>query len=138
MLDTTTELGRRAERLLREEETIWLTTVRADGQPQSVPVWFVWDGQTFLIYSRPNNQKLRNIRRQPRVGLNLNTDEYGDRVVRVEGTAEIVEGAPLATEVPAMAEKYRAGIKRIGMDLAGFANAYSVAIRVTPTRFRLA
>lgn len=138
MLDTTTELGRRAERLLREEETIWLTTVRADGQPQSVPVWFVWDGETFLIYSRPNNQKLRNIQRQPRVGLNLNTDEHGDRIVRVEGTAEVVEGAPLATEVPAMVEKYRAGIARIGMEPAGFANAYSVAIRVTPTRFRLA
>ena len=37
MLDTTTEAGRRAERRLREEEEVaWLTTVRADGQPQSI------------------------------------------------------------------------------------------------------
>ena len=40
MLDTTTESGARAERRLRDEEIVWLTTVRRDGQPQSVPVWF--------------------------------------------------------------------------------------------------
>ena len=37
MLDTTTEA--RADRRLREEEVAWLTTVRPDGQPQSVPIW---------------------------------------------------------------------------------------------------
>ena len=41
MLDTTTEAGTRAERRLREEIMFWLTTVRSDGQPQSVPVWFL-------------------------------------------------------------------------------------------------
>ena len=43
MLDTTTEAGGRAERRLREEQIIWMTTVRSDGQPQSVPVWFFWE-----------------------------------------------------------------------------------------------
>ena len=38
MLDTTTDAGARAQRRLQEEEIAWLTTVRADGQPQSVPV----------------------------------------------------------------------------------------------------
>ena len=37
MLDTTTEAGDRAERRLLDEEIAWLTTVRSDGQPQSVP-----------------------------------------------------------------------------------------------------
>ncbi len=37
MLDS----GARAERRLREEEIAWLTTVRSDAQPQSVPVWFL-------------------------------------------------------------------------------------------------
>jgi len=49
MLDTTTEAGGRAERRLREEEIAWLTTVRADGQPQSVPVWFLWNNESFFI-----------------------------------------------------------------------------------------
>lgn len=45
MPDTTSEAGGHAERRLREERIAWLTTVRADGQPQSVPVWFLWDGE---------------------------------------------------------------------------------------------
>ncbi len=51
MLDTTTEAAARAERRLRQEEIVWLTTVRSDGQPQSVPVWFLWEGETFFITS---------------------------------------------------------------------------------------
>jgi PPOX class probable F420-dependent enzyme len=69
MLDTTTEAGGRAERRLREEEIAWLTTVRADGQPQSVPVWFLWNDESFLIYSQPDRQKLRNISNNPRIDL---------------------------------------------------------------------
>jgi PPOX class probable F420-dependent enzyme len=69
MLDTTTEAGGRAERRLREEEIAWLTTVRADGQPQSVLVWFLWNDESFLIYSQPDRQKLRNISNNPRIDL---------------------------------------------------------------------
>ena len=85
-------------RLQRAEEIIaWLTTVRSDGQ--SVPVWFLWDGESVLIYSRSNRQKLRNIRGNPRVGLNLNCSARGGDVVRVEGTAEMMDEAPPANEV---------------------------------------
>ena len=137
MLDTTTEAGGRAERRLHEEEIAWLTTVRVDGQPQSVPVWFLWDGQTFLIYSQPDRQKLRNISRNPRVDLNLNSNAYGGDIVRVEGMAEIVEDAPSANEVPEYIEKYRAAIARIGFDPDSFARAYSVPLRVAPTRWQV-
>ncbi|MCA1717848.1 MAG: TIGR03667 family PPOX class F420-dependent oxidoreductase [Actinobacteria bacterium] len=137
MLDTTTEAGGRAERRLREEEIAWLTTVRSDGQPQSVPVWFFWDGEKFLVYSQPGRQKLRNIERDPRVDLNLNSNAQGGDVVRVEGPAEIVEDAPPATEVPEYVEKYRDAIARIGFDPEGFARAFSVALRLTPTRWQV-
>jgi hypothetical protein len=58
-------------------------------------------------------------------------------VVRAEGTAEIVEDAPPATEVPEYVEKYRDAIARLGFDPEGFARVYSVAIRVTPTRWQV-
>jgi len=137
VLDTTTEAGGRAERRLREEQIIWMTTVRSDGQPQSVPVWFFRDGEKFLVYSQPGRQKLRNIERNPQVDLNLNSNAQGGDVVRVEGTAKIVEDAPPATEVPEYVEKYRDAIARIGFDPDGFARAYSVAIRVTPARWQV-
>ena len=114
----------RAERRLREEEIAWMTTVRPDGQPQSVPVWFLWEEETFLVYSQPRRRqgkKLRNIERNPRAGLNLNSNAQGGDVVRVEGMAEIVEDAPPLTEVPEYVEKYRDGIPRIGFDPDSFA-----------------
>ena len=137
MLDTTTEAGSRAARRRREEGIIWLTTVRSDGQPQSVPVWFLWDGETFLIYSQPDRQKLKNIGRNPHVGLHLNSNARGGDVVRVEGTAEILEDFPPATEVGEYVEKYRESIARIGFEPDSFARAYSVALRVTPARWQV-
>jgi PPOX class probable F420-dependent enzyme len=137
MLDTTSGSGARADRRLREEEVAWLTTVRQDGQPQSVPVWFLWDGESFLIYSQPGRQKLKNVGRNPRVALNLNSNAQGGDVVRAEGTAEVVGDVPPADEVDEYLEKYREAIARIGFDPDGFARTYSVALRVTPTRWQV-
>ena len=137
MLDTTSEAGARAEVRLRAEEIAWLTTVRLDGQPQSVPVWFLWDGAGFLIYSRPGARKLRNIEANPRVNMNLNSNDTGGDVVRAECVAEVLAGASPATEVGPYMEKYGEGIGRIGFDPGGFARAYSVAIRATPTRWQV-
>ena len=137
MLDTTTEAGGRAERRLRDEEVGWLTTVRHDGQPQSVPVWFLWDGEKMLAYSQPDRQKLRNIARNPRVGFNLNSSATGGDVARAECTAEVVEDAPPANEVPEYLEKYRGSIARIGLEPESFARAYSVALRLTPSRWQV-
>ena len=137
MFDTTTDAGKRAEARLKEEEIAWMTTVRSDGQPQTVPVWFLWDDEEILIYSQPNTQKLKNISRNPRVGLNLNSNDRGGDIVRLEGTARTDEDAPPASEVAPYVEKYREGIARIGFDVEGFARSYSVAVRVTPGRWQV-
>ena len=137
MLDTTSEAGARAEKRLRNEEVAWLATVRPDSQPQSVPVWFLWDGERFLVYSRPGARKLRNIEANPKINLNLNSNANGGDVVRAECVAEVLADAPPAAEVGPYLEKYREGIARIGFDPDGFARVYSVAIRATPTRWQV-
>ena len=138
VIDTATEFGARVERRLREDPIIWLTTVRADGTPQPSPIWFVWDGQSFLIYSRPNTPKLRNIQRSPRVALHLDGDGRGGNIVVIAGDAGIVADAPPADQVRAYLDKYEKGgyIARIGSTPRRFAQAYSVAIRITPTKLR--
>ena len=135
MLDLTTELGRRAEQRLQQEEVVWLTTVNADGQPQSSPVWFLWDNGTLLHHSKAD-QKIRNIRRHPRVALHLNEGPSGE-VVSIEGTAEVLEGDSAANVRPAYLEKYRDGLKQLGLTPERLIAEYPVAFRVTPTRFRL-
>jgi PPOX class probable F420-dependent enzyme len=137
VLDTTTDAGAHADRRLREEGVAWLTTVRSDDQPRSVPVCFLWNGATSLVYSRLGGQKLRNIGRNPKVGLHLNSNDRGGDVVRSEGEAEILDDFPPADEVGEYVENYRESIARIGFDPEGFARAYSVALQVTPERWRV-
>jgi PPOX class probable F420-dependent enzyme len=137
MLDTTTEAGSRADGRLREATMIWITTVRSGGQPQSVPVWFLWNGETFLIYSQPGRQKLKNIGRDARIGPHLNANDRGGDVVRAEGTAEVVQDVPPANEVGEYLEKNSESIARIGFDPDGFVRTYSVALRAKPDRWRV-
>jgi PPOX class probable F420-dependent enzyme len=135
-IDTTSEFGQRVARRLRDETVGWLTTVGPDGTPQPSPIWFLWDGETVLIYSQPNTPKLRNIGRNPRVALNLDGDGRGGDIVILTGEARVDGTAPGAADHAAYLEKYRQGIERIGMTPEQFAGSYSVPIRMTPTRLR--
>lgn len=134
-LDPTSEFGARALRRLQHEHVIWLTTVSQNGQPEPSPVWFVWDGETFLTYSQPNAPKVRNIASRPLVALNFNTDALGDDVVVVTGDARISNEDPPLDQVPAYMDKYR-DVWPSGMTPAATAAEYSAAIRVRPTKVR--
>jgi PPOX class probable F420-dependent enzyme len=119
-----------------DELIVWLTTVRTDGQPQSVPVWFLWEDGSFLIYSQRGKPKLRNIAGNPRVSLHLRGTESGGDVVVVEGTAGHPADAPPADRVDPYVEKYRGEIKGLGWTPESFARDYSESIRVTPNAVR--
>jgi len=136
MLDTSTEFGQRVTHRLAEERIIWLTTAGADDNPQPRPVWFLWDGDSFLIYSRPDTAKLKHIAARPKVALNFDGDGKGGDIVVFTGRGGVDPAAPPADQLPAYAEKYRAGFRRINMTPAEFAQVYSVAIRVWPEALR--
>src|SRR5438128_1858943 len=108
IIDPDTPEGAHAARRLRAEPVVWLTTVRHDGQPQSTPVWFIWeqDRGTILMFSIPTSPKLANIRATRRVSLHFN-DIGGSDVVTIEGTAEIADDSPTPDRIPQYMEKYR-------------------------------
>jgi PPOX class probable F420-dependent enzyme len=135
-IDTKSEFGARASRRLKDEMIYWLVTAGADGTPQPSPVWALWDGETFLIYSKPDTPKLRNVAGRPQVALHLDGDGKGGDIVIVAGDARIDREAPPADRVPEYITKYREGLRRIGMTPESFARAYSVAVRVTPRHLR--
>ena len=137
LVDESTTFGARAARRLRDEKLGWLTTVRADGTPVPVPVWFLWDGEaSFLIYSRPGTAKLRNIERNPKVALSLDGDGQGGDIVVVLGEARVADGEPPADQVPDYVEKYTRGFERNRWTPAEFAADYSVPVRVTGVALR--
>jgi PPOX class probable F420-dependent enzyme len=135
ILDPKDSRHRKILNRLRDEIIIWLTTVRADGKPQSVPVWFVWDGESFRMFSEPGKPKLDNIRKNPRVGLHLQATETGSDVVIFEGEAEILDGPP-ATELSEYIQKYSEKIDEYGWNPEGFARDYSEPVRVWPEKLR--
>ena len=135
MLDLTKERDAHIDGRLHRELMLWLSTVRPDGRPHLVPVWFLWDGETILIFSQPNQQKLRNLQHNPNVVVALDTAGQGDDVVMIEGKAELLDDPKVSTALPAYAEKYRERLALYGWSGESMAQEYSQAIRVTPTKF---
>ena len=136
MIDFSTELGRRVARQLKLERIIWLTTVGPKNTPQPRPVWFHWDGTSFLIYSQPKAHKVSHISHNPKVSLNFNADVEGDEVAVFLGEARLDSSAPAVTENAEYLQKYEKGIADLDMTPMEFARDYSIPIRVTPTRLR--
>ena len=127
-----------ARQHLADDVVGWLTTVAPDGTPQSSVISFLWEGETILFYSQPDTPKLRNIARSPLVSFNLQSDRYGDHLLIIEGTATEDRTIPASDEHPAYRAKYREPLEHWGMGESETARDFSVPIRITPGRVRLA
>jgi PPOX class probable F420-dependent enzyme len=134
--DPKTPFGERVARRLREEKIIWLTTTGANGTPQPAPVWFLWEDETFLIYTMANAKRLAHIERNPRVALNFDGDGSGGDIIVFTGEARQAPDTPPADQYPAYAEKYRDLIAEEFQTPENFARGYPVALRITPTKVR--
>jgi PPOX class probable F420-dependent enzyme len=130
-----TERRNHVEARLQGNLMAWLTTVRPDGQPVSVPVWFLLrEDETFLVYSQPNKLKLRNLRQNPRVALGLDVTDLGRDVIRLDGIAGLVEDIPPADQNREYVAKYTERIGALFGTADTFAELFSTAILITPTR----
>ena len=71
-----------------------LTTLNPNGSPQVTVVWVGIDGEEFVMGHFAIHQKVRNIRRDPRVALSLlgyNTTQGMREYVVVYGTARVTD-----------------------------------------------
>lgn len=127
----------RVESRLANDIIAWLTTVRPSGMPDTVPVWFLWKDDVFVIYSQPNKAKLRNLVHNSKVSVAIDDTKGGGDVVRFEGTATTVGDYPKSDQVPEYVQKYEPHIRRLGYGTPrAFAANFSVPILVTPTKYR--
>lgn len=123
-----------ADERLRREPIIWLSTVRRDGRPHLVPVWFLWDGETILIFSQPDAQKIRNLRASPHACLALEAAAGGSDVVILEGVATFITLGDAEPAFAAFTAKYSERMARMGWTLETMLEEYSLPVRVTPAR----
>ena len=134
ILDLTQERHAHIDQRLHNDEVIWLNSVRPDGRPHAVVVWFLWDGESVLMFSRPKNQKVHNIRHNSNVLLALDNTNSGDDPITIEGTATLLAQGEADAALAAYIKKYGEGIKLLGFTPEQMVSEYSQAIRITPTR----
>ena len=127
--------GRAAERL-DHEVMAWLTTVTANGRPQSSAVWFVVRDDGIYIQSQAGAAKLRNIRTNGKVSFHLDGDGTGGDIVSIDADAEILDAPPPGL-LDAYSEKYERVIReRIRSTPEAMIDEYPTTVRLIPRRVR--
>jgi PPOX class probable F420-dependent enzyme len=85
-----------ARAVLESDELAHLVTLNADGRPQVTCVWVGLEGDEIVCGHLQRHQKVRNIERDPRVALSIETRKTNEIGLReylvVHGRARIQEG----------------------------------------------
>jgi len=75
-----------------------LATVRKDGQPLVVPVWYDLEGETVVFMTAQDSIKAKNMRRDPRVSLCVDDEVTPFAYVELEGTVVMSDDADQALD----------------------------------------
>jgi PPOX class probable F420-dependent enzyme len=140
VFDSDSETDAHARARLRSDPIGWLTTVTEAGQPQTFPIWFLWEeapdggGGEVLIYGDRRAKRNANVAINPRVSFHLNDDGGGGDVVVIEGVVTIDDATPALSANAAYVAKYRDRIARAFNTPEEMATIYGVPLRIRPTR----
>ena len=95
-----------AQKLFREPNFAHLATLMPDGSPQVTPVWVDFDGKYILVNTAEGRRKPNNIRRDPRVAIDVigQQEPYNMATVRGRVVELTYEGAD--DHIDKMAKKY--------------------------------
>ncbi len=120
---------------LRETRIGKLATLKADGSPTIVPIWFEWDGAEARIFTSRTSAKVKRLQADPRAALSV---EEGvgvpERWVTVEGTVTVDEAGGWALAQKLAARYYTP--ERCAEALASWEKMKDqwVVLRITPAR----
>ncbi len=103
-----------------------VATIGPHGEPQSTPVWFIWDGSRVLISQTEGQQKLKNLRREPRVALSMVDPGDPNRNLEIRGRVE--------REVPDLDRAFvrQLAVKYIGDESFGGVEGDHVVVHIVP------
>ena len=120
------------QQLLREPSYGEIATVMPDGSPLIAQVWVDTDGEHILVKTTRDSQKVRNVRRDPRVAVNVFDPGNQWRLGNARG--RVVE----VTEEGADAQIDRLGKKYRGWDTYPYKdpNNPRVILKIAPERVR--
>jgi PPOX class probable F420-dependent enzyme len=128
----------RIQRFLATKEVVVLATIRGDGAPLAMPMWFLHDPAHLTMISVADTQKVRNLRRDPRVCVVAESVSGSGAIcgVTVQGRAEFLsEGPERRALVRGLLAKYEPRLERLwrGPEMP----ADRVMFRIVPSRVRV-
>jgi PPOX class probable F420-dependent enzyme len=92
--------------LLREASPCFITTLMPDGSPQLTQTWVDTDGAHILINTVEGFQKVRNIRRDPRVAVAVSDPTNPSRYFAVRGEVVGVTTDGATEHIEQLAQRY--------------------------------
>ena len=126
------------DNLLRQTMIGFLSTLNQDGSPNTMPLWYEWDGERILMFSGAEAAKIRRLRRDPRAALCI-AEGIGvmEAWVSVEGTAEVIDDIQRTRDFACrLAERYYEP-DRAKQAIESWSKADGmVLLDLTPTRIR--
>lgn len=92
--------------ILNKKAFAQLATIMPDGAPQVSPVWFDYDGQNIIINTAKGRVKDRNMRRDPRVGIDILDPDNPYRHVSIRGRVIDITEDGADEHIDKLAKKY--------------------------------
>jgi PPOX class probable F420-dependent enzyme len=92
--------------LLREASLCFISTTMRDGSPQLTQTWVDTDGARILINTVDGFQKVKNIRRDPRVAVAVADPNNPSRYYSIRGEVLSVTSAGAAEHIEQLAQRY--------------------------------
>ena len=85
-----------ARRILESDSLAHVTTIDPDGRPQTTLAWVGLEGDEIVFATLPDQRKLRNLRRDPRITISIQTERvtaFGlHEYLVIYGTARVTDG----------------------------------------------
>ncbi len=103
-----------------------VATIGPDGAPQSTPVWFDWDGARLLLALALDRQKLRNLRRDPRLAVSMVDPSNPGRFLEIRGHAAF-ESDPDRSVLARLVRRYT------GSDDLSWVDGERIIVAIEPT-----
>ncbi len=92
--------------LLSSKAVAFVGTIGKRGEPQVTPQWFHWDGERVRISLVEGRQKLRNLRRDPRISLTIVDPAQPTYYVELRGRIDALTPDPEFALEQTIARKY--------------------------------
>jgi PPOX class probable F420-dependent enzyme len=104
----------KVQKILQSKAFAHLATLGPNGEPQSSPMWFLWDGEYIQFTHTTNRKKYQNIQRDPRVSISITDLDVPYTYAEFRGVIERIEEDTDAAFFNTIAEHYGLPVRNPG------------------------